>query len=113
MLTDRPNGRSGDVQLDSPSIRSLTVQRDDGPMDCPCYVNLDRPNGKQSNGPPMLLQFGPSKIRIMDRSKIQLLTVILDRQLLRFGTLFLDRLKLQKKMLKVLVNTTVGHFGAV
>ena len=39
-LTDRSNGRSGDVQLDGPSIRSLTVQMDDGPMDRPCYVNL-------------------------------------------------------------------------
>ena len=66
-LTDRPNGRSGDVQLDGPNIRSLTVQMDDGPMDRPCYVNLDRPNGRRSNGPPMLRQFGPSKITVVDR----------------------------------------------
>ena len=56
-LTDRPNGRSGDVQLDGPNIQSLTVQMDDGPMDRPCYVNLDCPNGRRSNGPPMLRQF--------------------------------------------------------
>ena len=52
-LTDRPNGRSGDVQLDGPNIQSLTVQMDDGPMDRPCYVNLDCPNGRRSNGPSM------------------------------------------------------------
>ena len=67
-LTDRPNGRSGDVQLDGPNIRSLTVQMDDGPMDRPCYVNLDHPNGRWSNGPPMLRQFGPSKDTVVDRS---------------------------------------------
>ena len=50
-LTDRTNGRSGDVQLDGPNIRSLTVQMDDGPMDRPCYINLDSPNGRRSIGP--------------------------------------------------------------
>ena len=44
ILTDRPNGQSGDVQLDGTNIRSPTVQMDDGPMDRQCYVNLDRPN---------------------------------------------------------------------
>ena len=44
-LTDRPNGRSGDIQLDDSNIRSLTVQMDNGPMGRPCYVNLDCPNG--------------------------------------------------------------------
>ena len=38
-----------------------TVQMDDGPMDSVCYVNLDRPNRQQSDGPPMLRQFGPFK----------------------------------------------------
>ena len=66
-LTDRLNGRSGDVQLDGPNIRSLTVQMDDGPMDRPCYVNLDCPNGRRSNGPPMLRQFVPSEITVVDR----------------------------------------------
>ena len=56
-LTDRPNGRAGDIQLDNPNIWSLTVQMDNGPMDRPCYVNLDPSNGRQSNGPPMLHQF--------------------------------------------------------
>ena len=67
MLTDRLNGLSGDVQLDGPNIQSLTGQTDDGPMDHPCYVNLDRPNGRRSNGLHMLRQFGPSKIMVMDR----------------------------------------------
>ena len=48
-LNERPNGRSGEVQLDSSNIRSLTVQMNDGPMDHPSYVNLDRPNGQRSN----------------------------------------------------------------
>ena len=67
MLADRPNRWSGEVQLDGPNIRSLTVQMDDGPMDRPCYVNLDRLNGRQSNEPPMLCQFGPAKVMVMDR----------------------------------------------
>ena len=66
-VPDRPNGRSGAVPLDGPNIRSLTVQMDDSPMDRSCYVNLDRPNGRRSNGPPMLCQFGPSKITVVDR----------------------------------------------
>ena len=53
-LTDRPNGRSGDVQWDGPNIRSLTVRMDDGPMDHLYYVNLDRPNGWWYNRPIML-----------------------------------------------------------
>ena len=36
-------------------------------MDRPCYVNLDRPNGRWSNGPPILRQFGPVKITVVDR----------------------------------------------
>ena len=67
MLTERPNGRSGDVQLEGPNIRSLTVQMDDGPIDRQCYVNLVRPIGLRSNGPPMLCQFGPLKITVGDR----------------------------------------------
>ena len=63
---DRPNGRSGDVQLDGLNVRSPTVQMDDGPMDCLCYVNLDRPNGQRSNGLPMLRQFGPSQDTVVD-----------------------------------------------
>ena len=47
--------------MDRPNLRNLLVQMDDGPMDRLCYVNLDRPNGRRSNGPPMLRQFGPSK----------------------------------------------------
>ena len=61
------NWLSSDIQLDGPNIRSLTVQMDNGPMDCQCYVNLDRPNRRQSNGPPMLLQLGPSQITVVDR----------------------------------------------
>ena len=38
-----------------------TDQMDGGPMDHLCYVNFDRPNGRRSNGLPMLRQFGPSK----------------------------------------------------
>ena len=41
--------------------KAKNVQMDDGPMDRLCYVNLDCPNGRRSNGPPMLRQFGPSK----------------------------------------------------
>ena len=44
-----------------------TIQIDDGPMDRLGSVNLDRPNGQRSNGPPMLRQFGPSKITVVDR----------------------------------------------
>ena len=33
-----------------------TVQIKGGPMDRLCYVNLDRPNGRRSNGPSMLTQ---------------------------------------------------------
>ena len=61
-LTDCPNRQSGDVQLDGPNILLLTVQIGDGPMDHQCLVNLDRPNERRSNGPPMLRQFGLSKI---------------------------------------------------
>ena len=83
-----------------------TVQMDDGPMDRLCYVNLDRPNGQRSNGPPMLRQFGPSKWTTMvfhldgpldrlyygklDRPKLRLWTVILDRPKRRSWTVILD-----------------------
>ena len=67
MLADRLNIHSGDVPLNGPNIQSLTVQMDDSPMDRPCYVNLDHPNGRRSNGPPMSRQFGPSKITVVDR----------------------------------------------
>ena len=66
-LNHRPNVGSGEVQLDGPNIQSVTVQMDDGQMDCPCYVNLDRPNERRSNGPPILCQLGPFKITIVDR----------------------------------------------
>ena len=39
---------------------------DNGPKDHPCYVNLDHPNGRLSNGPPMLRQFGQCKITAVD-----------------------------------------------
>ena len=98
MLTDRPNGRSGDVQLVGPNIRSPTVQMDDGPMDRPCNVNLDRPNGRRSNGPPMLRQFGPSKITVVDRYFGLLKNMVVDRPKLWLRTVILDRQKLQKKL---------------
>ena len=47
--------------IDRPNVRNLLVQMDYGPMDRLCYVNLGRPNGRRSSGPPMLRQFGPSK----------------------------------------------------
>ena len=47
--------------MDGPNVQKLLVQSDDGPIDGLCYVNLDRPNGRLSNGPLMLSQFGPSK----------------------------------------------------
>ena len=34
-----------------------TVQMDDGQMDRLYYINLDRPNGQQSNEPSMLRQY--------------------------------------------------------
>ena len=37
--------------MDRPNVQNLLVQMDDGPMDRLCYVNLDRPNGRRSNGP--------------------------------------------------------------
>ena len=39
-----------------------------GPMDRPCYVHLDRQNGRRSIGPPILRKFGPSKITTVDRN---------------------------------------------
>ena len=47
--------------MDRPNVRNFFVQMDDGQMDRLFYVNLDRPNGRGSNGPPMLRLFGPSK----------------------------------------------------
>ena len=38
-------------------------QMDGGPMDRICYVDLDRPKWRRSNGPPILRPFGPSKGR--------------------------------------------------
>ena len=70
----RPLGRSkrsGDVQLDGPNIRTLTVQMDNGPMDCPCYINLDRPNWRQSNEPPIIFFYVPkgrSKMTVHNRN---------------------------------------------
>ena len=104
-LTDRPNGRSGDVKLDSPNIRSLTLQMDDGPMDHPCYVNMDRPNGRRSNGPPMIRKFGRSKITVVDHYFGPFKIKVRDRI---FGML-----KKNRKCSKVVVNTTVGQLGAV
>ena len=47
--------------FDRPNVQNLSVQMDGGPMDRLCYVDLDRPNGRRSNGPPILRLFGPSK----------------------------------------------------
>ena len=49
--------------MDRPNVQNLLVQMNDGQMDRLCHVNLDRPNRRRSNGPPMLRQFGPSKCR--------------------------------------------------
>ena len=48
--------------------KSKNLQMDDNPMDRLCYVNLDRPNQRRSNEPPMLCQFGLSMLRQMDDS---------------------------------------------
>ena len=94
MLTDRPNTRSGNVQLNGPNIRSLTVQMDDRPMDRPCDVNLDCPNEQRSNGPPMLRQFGPSKIMVVGRYFEPFKNPVFDCNFgcpkLLLGTVFLD-----------------------
>ena len=63
---NRPNVRNLLVHIDdgprTAYVTSIwTVQRGDGPMDRLCYVNLNRPNGRRSNGPSKLRQFGPSK----------------------------------------------------
>ena len=47
--------------IDRPNVRNFLVQKDNGPMDRLCYVNLDRPNGRQPNGQPIIHQFGPCK----------------------------------------------------
>ena len=48
------------ICMDRPNERNLLVQMDDGPMDRLYYINLDRPNGRRSKGPPMLRKFGLS-----------------------------------------------------
>ena len=63
--------------MDRPNVQNLLVQMNDGPMDRLCYVNLHRPNGRWSNGPPMLRQFGLSKW--MTVQWIAYVTSILDR----------------------------------
>ena len=113
MLTDRPNGLFGDVQLDGPNIWSLTVQMDDGPMDRPCYVNLDRPNGRWSNGPPILHQFGPVKITVVDCYFGLFKNTVGDCSFgpskIKVGDRIFEPLKIPKKkiVVKVVVNTTV------
>ena len=67
-------------------------------MDRPWYVNLDRPNGRQSNGPPILRQFGPSKITVVDRYFGPLKKMVVDRTKLRLGTVILDRKNVNKKI---------------
>ena len=54
--------------LDRPNLRNFTVQMDDGPMDHLSDVNLDRPFGRWSNGPPVRRNFGPSKTTVVDRN---------------------------------------------
>ena len=54
-----PQSKSG--CMDRPNVQNLLVQMDCSPMDRLFYVNLDRPNGRRSNGPPMLRQFGSFK----------------------------------------------------
>ena len=104
----RPNGRRSNG---SPMLRQFrpskwttvqwtvyvtsiwTVQMDDGPMDSPCYVNLD--------GPLERLYYGNlerPKLRlwtvILGHPKLWFWTVILERQKLRFWTVILDHPKL-------------------
>ena len=40
------------------NVQNFPVQMDGGVMDRLCYVNIDRPNGRRSNGLPMLQYFG-------------------------------------------------------
>ena len=98
-LNDRQNGRSCDVQLDGPNIRSLTVQMDDGPM--------DRPNGQRSNGQSKWTVHVTSIWTVqmdncptdrlcyvnLDRPKLRSLPVILDHKTIRLLTVILDRPK--------------------
>ena len=91
-----------------------TVQMEDGPMDRLCYVNLDRLNGRRSNGPSMLRQFGPSKwttvhwtvvhlngpldhlyLANLNSSKLWSWTVILDSLKIRMWTVILALPKLR------------------
>ena len=95
---------------------------DDRPMDRPCYVNLDPPNGRRSNGPPILRQFGPSKITVVDSHFELFKNMVVNRNFgpskitvgdRDFGPLKIERKKKKKNMVKVLVNTTVGQLVAV
>ena len=91
-----------------------TVHMDDGPMDRLCYVNLDRPNGRRSNGPFMLRLIGPPKWTTvhwtvvyldspldwlyygnLDRPKLRLWTITLDCPKIWLLTVILERPKLQ------------------
>ena len=117
-LTDSPNARSGDIKLDGPNIRSLTIQMDYGPMYRPCYINLDHPNARRSNGPPMLRQFGPSKITVVDRYFGPFKNTVVDCNFgpskIKAGDHIFGPLKIIKKIgAKVVVNTTVGKPGAL
>ena len=95
-----------------------TVQMDDGPMDRPCNVNLDRPNGRRSIGPSSIWMvqidvtyavhrtvvyldspngrrsngqsIGPPIYGNLDRQKLRLWTVILDRLKIQLWTVILD-----------------------
>ena len=104
--------------MDRLNVRNLLVQMDHNPMDRLCSVNLDRPNGRWYNGPPMLRQFGLSKWTMvqwtdyvtsiwtvqMDDGPMDRLCCVnldrlyysnLDRPKLRLWTVILDRPKLQ------------------
>ena len=91
----------------------------DGPMDRPYNVNLDRRNGWRSNGQPMLHQFGPSKITVLDSYFGLLKNIVVDLNLGPFKIMVGDRnfkrLKIAKKknVVKVVVNTTVGQLVPV
>ena len=92
---------------------------DDGPIDRPLYVNLNRSNGRRSNGPPMLPQFGPSKTTVMDRYFGQLKNMVVNRNFgpskIMVGDRNLEPLKFTKKniLVKVVVNKTVGQLVAI
>ena len=73
--------------MDSPNVQNLSIQMDGGPMKRICtfiwnvqmnkgpidhlyYVNLVRPNERQSNGPPILRLFVLSKWSVVQFTPI-------------------------------------------